>query len=103
MKRFVATNTIPVTRKVMSTVKSTSSQLEASGVKYQGLRKWNRMVPTTNKIITTATSMRYGSFLETSRTDSAPAPVETKPSPNYSTMNLPFMSTKWPGKEQKYV
>jgi hypothetical protein len=37
--RLTATNTIPVTQKVTSTVESTVSQLEAMGVNHQGLRK----------------------------------------------------------------
>ena len=45
MKRLTATNTNPVTQKVMVIVVSIACQLEAIGVKYQGLRKWNRTEP----------------------------------------------------------
>ena len=39
---------MPVTTNVMSTVKSIKPQLEARGVKYQGLTKWNSRLPSTN-------------------------------------------------------
>ena len=38
MKALTATKTMPVTQKVTSIVKSIMPQLEARGVKYQGLR-----------------------------------------------------------------
>ena len=38
MKPLTATKTMPVTQKVTSIVKSIKPQLEAKGVRYQGLR-----------------------------------------------------------------
>jgi len=49
MNRLTATKTIPVTTNVMFTVSSIIFQLDAIGVNHHGLRKWNRIVPTTNK------------------------------------------------------
>src|SRR5215831_9673431 len=69
MKRFTATNTMPVTTKVMFTVSSIIFQLEAMGVNHQGLRKWNRIVPTTNRTNATASAipipLRSGSAFRT--------------------------------------
>ena len=45
MNRLIATNTMPVTQNVIEIVVSIASQFEAIGVKYQGLRKWNRTEP----------------------------------------------------------
>ncbi len=49
MNKLMAMKTIPVTQNVIVTVSSIMPQLEAIGVKYHGLRKWNRSEPTTNK------------------------------------------------------
>ncbi len=54
MNKLTTTKTNPVTQNVIVTVSSIMVQLEAIGVKYQGLRKWNRSEPTTNKTITIA-------------------------------------------------
>src|SRR3954464_9881371 len=48
MKTVTATYTTPVTQNVMEIVLSMARQLEAIGVKYQGLRKWNRTEPKTS-------------------------------------------------------
>jgi hypothetical protein len=51
---LTATKTNPVTQNVRLIVSSIATQLEAIGVKYHGLRKWNRTEPTTNKTNTIA-------------------------------------------------
>ena len=48
MKTVTATNTMPVTQNVIEMVLSMARQLDAIGVKYQGLRKWNRTEPKTS-------------------------------------------------------
>src|SRR5262249_15893800 len=58
MNRFTMTKTMPVTMNVMFTVSSIIFQLDAIGVNHQGLRKWNRIVPRTSRINTTASAMR---------------------------------------------
>ena len=57
MNKLTATNTIPVTTKVMEIVESMVPQLEAIGVKYQGLRKWNRTEPRASRISAIAIGM----------------------------------------------
>ena len=57
MNRLTATNTNPVTQKVMAIVESMAPQLEAIGVKYQGLRKWNRTEPRASTISAIAIAM----------------------------------------------
>src|SRR6185369_3868809 len=57
MNRLTATNTNPVTQKVMAIVLSIVPQLEAIGVKYQGLRKWNRTEPRASTINAIAIAM----------------------------------------------
>ncbi len=59
MNRLTATKTKPVTQNVRWIVSSIAPQLEAIGVKYQGLRKWNRTAPTTNKNNTIAMLIPY--------------------------------------------
>jgi hypothetical protein len=54
MNTVIATNTIPVTQNVMLIVSSIAPQLEAIGVKYHGLRKWNATEPKTSKSKTIA-------------------------------------------------
>ena len=54
MNKLMATKTNPVTQNVIVTVSSIAPQLDAIGVKYHGLRKWNRTEPTTNNTNTIA-------------------------------------------------
>ena len=58
MNRLTATKTIPVTTNVMFTVSSIIFQLDAIGVNHHGLRKWNRIVPTTSRTNATAIAIR---------------------------------------------
>src|SRR5438067_7801069 len=57
MNRLMATNTTPVTQKVMAIVVSMVFQFDAIGVKYQGLRKWNRTEPSARTISAMAIGM----------------------------------------------
>lgn len=59
MNRFTATNTKPVTQNEMVMVSSIDPQLEASGVSYHGLRKWNSTVPTTRTIRAIAMALQH--------------------------------------------
>ena len=54
MNKLTATKTNPVTQKVIVIVSSIVPQLDAIGVKYHGLRKWNRTEPTISKTKTIA-------------------------------------------------
>jgi diguanylate cyclase (GGDEF)-like protein len=62
INKFTRTNTKPVTTKVISIVSSIWLQFDASGVKVQGLIKWNTRDPTTNRINTTAKGILVASF-----------------------------------------
>jgi hypothetical protein len=99
---------MPQSQNVTSTVKSIVLQLEASGVKYQGLAKWNISEPITSRTMTTARATIRKHPPKTLGARSAVVVLGAEErlarfAGPYSMISLPFINTKWPGNVQKYV